>query len=173
ADYLNGYVALGMQGESNNGKPSGLPNGHWRDVWWNIWAMTNGEAAAADLAGYGFNYPPEEGETKAHTYHWVHTFKQLGHLATGTGALTANYPGAVAFNKNGIMTYIAYNFGCGARQVLFSDGMALTVPANSFRVKKTGQGSDAPPSNTSCNGSSSSSSSSSVSSSSKIGRAHV
>lgn len=139
ADYLTGYVTLGMSGESTNGKPSGLPNGHWRDVWWNIWSMTNGQAAVDDLNAYGFNYTPEEGETKAHTYHWVYTLKQLGSLATGTGALTANHPAAVAFNKAGTMSYIAYNFGCSAITVSYSDGTSFSVPAKGYSFKKTGQ----------------------------------
>lgn len=139
ADYLNGYVSLGLS-ESSNGKPSGLPNGQWRDVWWNIWAMTNGQAAVDDMLAYGLNnLIPEEGETKAHTYHWVYTLKQLGHLATGTGALTANYPAAVAFNKNGVMSYIAYNFGCSTINVAYSDGTSFSVPAKGYALKRTGQ----------------------------------
>jgi hypothetical protein len=176
ADYLNNYVTLGMT-ESSNGKPSGLPDGQWRDVWWNIWAMTNGQAAVNDMTSYGFNYTPEEGETKAHTYQWIYTLKQLGALATGTGALTANSPSAVAFDKAGVKTYLAYNFGCTAQYVSFSDGMKLAVPAYSFRVKKTGDAVDANPGTTTCTGSSSSVASSvssvasSASSSSKVSSA--
>lgn len=166
ADYLKNYVTLGMT-ESSNAKPSGLPDGQWRDVWWNIWAMTDGQAAVNDMLGYGFNYTPEEGETKAHTYQWIYTLKQLGSLATGTGALTANSPAAVAFDKAGVKTYLAYNFGCTAQYVTFSDGMKLAVPAYSFRSKKTGDAVDAAPSTTTCGSSSSSSvASSSVASSS-------
>jgi hypothetical protein len=160
-DYLANYVTLGMT-ESSNGKPSGLPNGQWRDVWWNIWAMTNGQAAVNDMTSYGFNYTPEEGETKAHTYQWIYTLKQLGTLATGTGALTANSPSAVAFTKSGVTTYLAYNFGCTAQYVSFSDGMKLAVPAYSFRVKKTGDAVDANPGTTTCSGSSSSAATSST-----------
>lgn len=168
SDYLAQYFTLGMT-ESSNGKPSGLVNDQWRDVWWNIWAMTNGSAAATDLASYGFNYAPEAGETKAHTYHWVHTFKQLGALATGTGSLTANSPAAVAFNKSGVLTYIAYNFTNCASYVTFSDGMSLAVPAYSFRVKKSGETKDSSPTScTSGSSSSKSSTASSVASSSKL-----
>ena len=164
ADYLDKYVDLGMS-ESSNGKPSGLINDQWRDVWWNIWAMADGQAAVEDMNTYGFNYIPEAGETKAHTYHWVHTLKELGHLATGTGALTASSPTAVAFNKNGSLTYIAYNYGCAPLYVAFSDGMTLNVPARSFRIKRTGEVPDGLPSSTSCtptSGSSVSSANSSV-----------
>lgn len=165
--YLTNYVTLGLS-ESSNGKPSGLPNGQWRDVWWNIWSMTNGQAAVDDMLAYGLgNLIPEEGETKAHTYHWVYTLKQLGHLATGTGALTANHPAAVAFNKNGILTYIAYNFGCSAINVAYSDGTSISVPAKGYAYKRTGQ--SVVSSGAGCSGTSSSASSapSSVASSSK------
>lgn len=144
ADYLEDYVTLGLA-ESTNGRPSGLPANQWPDVWWNIWAMSNGEAAAEDFASRAFNYQPEDGETKAHTYHWIHTYKQLGHLATGTGALTASSPAAVAFDKDGVRTYIAYNFDSAPTRVTFSDGMALTVPANDFQIKTNAQVSDPAP----------------------------
>lgn len=144
ADYLKDYVTLGLS-ESSNSKPSGLPANQWPDVWWNIWAMTDGAAAAADFASRAFDYRPEEGETKAHTYHWIHTYKQLGHVATGTGELTASSPTAVAFDKDGLMTYIAYNVHCAPRQVTFSDGMVLTVPGNSFRIKTSDQPPDSAP----------------------------
>lgn len=144
ADYLKDYVTLGLS-ESSNSKPSGLPANQWPDVWWNIWAMTDGAAAAADFASRAFDYRPEEGETKAHTYHWIHTYKQLGHVATGTGELTASSPTAVAFDKDGLMTYIAYNVHCAPRQVTFSDGMVLTVPGNSFRIKTSDQAPDSAP----------------------------
>ncbi len=164
ADYLKHYVTLGLS-QSSNGKPSGLINDQWRDVWWNILSMTDGQAAVDDMKSYGFNYEPEAGETKAHVYHWIYTLKQLGHLATGTGVLTADSPSAVAFSKNGALTYVAYNFSCRDSFVTYSDGMGLAVPANSFRVKHTGDSVDAAPSNSVCN----SVSSSSVSNSSVAG----
>ncbi|MFC6633223.1 glycosyl hydrolase [Microbulbifer taiwanensis] len=142
-DYLQDYVALGMSGESSNGKPSGLPADHWRDVWWNIWAMTDGAAAVADFNTMNFNYTPEQGETRAHTYHWIHTYKNLGHLASGNGSLSADYPAALAFDNNGQKTYLAYNFGATARTVNFSDGTSFSVPAGQMSVN--GSGSEPPP----------------------------
>lgn len=133
-DYLADYVRLGLT-ESLNGRPSGLADGHWRDIWWNIWAMTDAEAASADLLEHGFSYAPEEGETLAHTYHWVHSFKALGHLATGTGQLTADAPSAVAFDGPLGRTYIAYNFGANERWVTYSDGTRLKVAPGSFEVQ--------------------------------------
>jgi hypothetical protein len=154
ADYLKDYVDVGMSGESSNGKPSGLPDDHWRDVWWNIWSMTDGAAALNDLDTYGFDYVPEAGETKAHTYHWVHTFAKLGHTLTGTGELTADLPSAVAFHNNGVTTYLAYNYSTTETPVNFSDGVTLTAAPGSFSMTQQGEP----------NSSSSSSAASSVSS---------
>lgn len=131
-DYLADYVSLGLK-ESANGLPSGLADGHWRDIWWNIWALTDPEAAQADMADYGFNYPAEEGETHAHTYHWVNTLKALGQV---NGQLRADYPAAVAFSAPTDTTYIAYNFGAQPRVVTFSDGTELSVTPGSFGVHK-------------------------------------
>jgi endo-1,3(4)-beta-glucanase len=132
ADYLADYVSLGLS-ESSNGKPSGLLADQWRDIWWNIWAMTDANAALADFTQVA-NYQAEAGETKAHTYHWLHTFAQLGHLATGSGTLTADYPAATAFTNNGLMTYVVYNFSEQAVTVTYSDGQIVNAAAAGFTV---------------------------------------
>lgn len=137
ADYLADYVKLGLS-QSSNGKPSGLGNDEWRDVWWNILSMTDGDAAVDDFNSMNMNYTPESGETKAHTYHWIHTFKKLGHLASGTGDLTADNPAAVAFDNNGVKTYLAYNFTDTPETVHFSDGTSVNVPAHSFNTDTAG-----------------------------------
>ncbi len=140
-DYMEEYVALGLT-ESSNGKPSGLADDNWRDIWWNLWAMTDADASFADYQSMGSNYNPETGESKAHTYHWVKTWQELGHLKTGAGELTANHPAAVAFYNNGKTTYIAYNFGANAITVIYSDGQQLNVAANSFEVVTVGESGD-------------------------------
>jgi hypothetical protein len=131
-DYVVDYVMLGLS-ESSNIKPSGLPDDQWRDLWWNLWAMTEAEAALADYRTVG-NYTAEAGETKAHTYHWIHTFNRLGHLMTGTGALTSDYPAALAFDKNGVVSYIVYNFSGRERVVTYSDGHTVNAAPFGFTV---------------------------------------
>jgi endo-1,3(4)-beta-glucanase len=132
ADYMEDYVTLGLD-ESSNGKPSGLPEDRWRDIWWNLWAMTDGDAAVADYDTVA-SYNEEAGETKAHTYHWINTFKALGTLKTGTGVLTADYPAAVAFEKGGVTSYVVYNYSNQAKSVSFSDGQTVNASANGFTV---------------------------------------
>ncbi len=132
ADYMVDYVALGLS-ESSNTRPSGLPGDQWRDLWWNLWAMTDADASIADYDTVA-DYVPEAGETKAHTYHWIHTFRRLGHLVTGTGALTADYPAALAFDNNGVTSYVVYNFGGQVLEVSFSDGQVVSAAPFGFTV---------------------------------------
>ena len=132
ADYMADYVALGLS-QSSNIRPSGLPADQWPDLWWNLWAMTDPDAAIADYDTVG-DYTPEAGETRAHTFHWIHTFAALGALKTGTGALTADYPAALAFERDGITSYVVYNFDAEARRVTFSDGQLVDAAGRGFTV---------------------------------------
>jgi endoglucanase Acf2 len=132
ADYMRDYVALGLS-ESFNIRPSGLPDDQWRDLWWNLWAMTDADASIADYDTVA-DYLPEAGETKAHTYHWIHTFRSLGHMLSGTGALTADYPAAIAFDNNGVTSYVVYNFGGQELTVTFSDGQIVDAVPYGFTV---------------------------------------
>ena len=141
ADYLRSYVTLGLS-QSSNGQPSGLPAGQWPDIWWNILAMTDPQRALDDFTAVNLNYSVEEGETKAHTYHWIQAFRGLGTVESGKGTITADYPSAAVFSRNGLLTYVAYNLGSSARLVRFSDGMAINVPANAISLKRTGDSPD-------------------------------
>jgi len=132
ADYMQDYVTLGLS-ESSNGKPSGLVDDQWRDLWWNLWAMVDAEAAIADYNSVA-SYIPEAGETKAHTYHWIHTFSALGQLATGTGTLTSDHPAALAFEKDGVTNYVVYNFTDQQMVVSYSDGQTVTAAPNAFTL---------------------------------------
>ena len=125
ADYLEEYVALGLE-ESSNGKPSGLPPGQWTDLWWNLWAMTDADAAIADYEATA-SYEPEAGEAPAHTFHWIYTMRALGELQTGTGAITANHPAAMVFETTaGVTSYVVYNYLDTPINVTFSDGTVVT-----------------------------------------------
>jgi hypothetical protein len=52
--------------------------------------MINADASIADYNTVA-DYIPEAGETKAHTYHWIHTFRRLGRMITGTQAGPHDY----------------------------------------------------------------------------------
>lgn len=130
-DYMMDYIDLGI---GANNEPSDLGDDLWRDLWWNLIAMVDPERAIADYNTVS-TYDPEAGESKAHTYHWIHTLNALGHVQTGTGNLTANYPAAMAFKKNGIMNYLAYNFSDSVITVSYSNGKTMTVEPNNFKLE--------------------------------------
>ena len=130
-EYMMDYIDLGI---GANNEPSDLGDDLWRDLWWNLIAMVDPERAIADYNTVS-TYDPEAGESKAHTYHWIHTLNALGHVQTGTGDLTANYPAAMAFKKNGTMNYLAYNFSDSAITVSYSNGKTMTVEPNNFKLE--------------------------------------
>ncbi|MGB0187922.1 MAG: glycosyl hydrolase [Aequoribacter sp.] len=133
SDYMRDYVSLGLS-ESSNGKPSGLPNDQWRDLWWNLWALADANAALADYETMP-NYTPEQGESLAHTYHWLHNMNTLGQLKTGLGEIAADYPGAMVFDNQGVKRYVVYNFGQDATTVNFNDGVSIQAVAEGFTVE--------------------------------------
>ena len=47
-------------------RPSGLMDDQWRDLWWNLWAMTDARSSLEDYIDHGLNYDTEAGESKAH-----------------------------------------------------------------------------------------------------------
>lgn len=135
ADYLDDYVALGLE-ESVNGKPSGLPPGQWTDLWWNLWSMTDADASIADYEAT-VSYEPEAGEAPAHTFHWIYTMRALGELQTGSGSITANHPAAMVFETTaGVTSYVVYNYDDTSLTVTFSDGTVVEAAPNQFTVQQ-------------------------------------
>ncbi|ABX04072.1 Ricin B lectin [Herpetosiphon aurantiacus DSM 785] len=106
---------------------------YWLDVIWQFQAF--GDAATAATKFDTVAYTPEEGETKAHTYHWIRNLKQLGSIDT---SITANTPTYAVFNKNGVRTYVAWNPTANPLTVTFSNGVVLnSIPARSM-ARSTG-----------------------------------
>ncbi|GAA4844062.1 glycosyl hydrolase [Kitasatospora terrestris] len=100
----------------------------WRDLLWEAEALTDPAAAKADWDAGNAGYTPEEGESKAHTNHWINNLAALGAPDT---TVTADSPTAAVFSKSGTRTHVAHNYTTAARSVRFSDGFTLTVPARS------------------------------------------
>ncbi|WP_354639441.1 glycosyl hydrolase [Kitasatospora camelliae] len=100
----------------------------WRDLLWEFEALADPAAAKADWNAGNAGYTPEEGESKAHTYHWIGNLAVLGTLDPAT---TADSPTAAVFTNGGTRTHVAHNFSTAARTIRFSDGYTLTVPARS------------------------------------------
>ncbi|MEU1807755.1 glycosyl hydrolase [Micromonospora aurantiaca (nom. illeg.)] len=103
----------------------GGPPTVWQDIIWEFLALGDGEQALRNFrANSGFT--SEEGESKAHTFHWIRNLAALGTVDT---AVTANHPLAKVFVKNGARTYVASNITARPLTVTFSNGTTLAVPA--------------------------------------------
>ena len=64
----------------------------------------------------------------------MHVFAGLGQMTTGTGELTSDYPAALAFYRNGVTSYVVYNFGAAPRVVTYSDGQIVNAIPLGFTV---------------------------------------
>ncbi|GGN30010.1 endoglucanase Acf2 [Actinoplanes campanulatus] len=97
----------------------------WQDIAWQYLALGDGDAALAKFRA-GSGYTPEEGETRAHTFHWI---RNLAALGTTDLTVTADHPLYRVFSRNGARTYVASNITGAPLTVTFSDGKVLAVPA--------------------------------------------
>ncbi|ELR73794.1 hypothetical protein C900_01404 [Fulvivirga imtechensis AK7] len=104
----------------------------WYDTYWSFLAFVDPEQAISLYDSYP-NREVKVGISDAQTYHWLHTMNALGHVAN---EITADYPIAAVFDKNGEKTYVAHNYGNSAITVHFSDGASLYVPAGEMATSK-------------------------------------
>ncbi|MFC7178896.1 glycosyl hydrolase [Kitasatospora paranensis] len=97
----------------------------WTDIWYEFLALGDGDKALSAFRANN-SFTSEEGESKAHTFHWIRNLAALGNVDT---TVTADSPLASVFAKNGARTYVAANITATARTVHFSDGTTVDVPA--------------------------------------------
>ncbi|MET8277994.1 glycosyl hydrolase [Micromonospora sp. NPDC005174] len=112
----------------NNGGPPTV----WQDILWQFQALGDPDAALANLRANP-GYTPEEGESRAHTFHWIRNLAALGTVDT---SVSANHPLSAVFSRNGARTYVASNPTASPITVTFSNGTRLTVGAG--RTATTG-----------------------------------
>ncbi|RGC65190.1 Glycosyl hydrolase family 81 [Micromonospora sp. MW-13] len=105
---------------NNGGQPT-----VWQDVLWQFQALGDANAALSSLRANP-GYTPEEGESRAHTFHWIRNLAALGTVDT---TVSANHPLSAVFTRDGARTYVASNITAGPITVRFSDGTTLTVAA--------------------------------------------
>lgn len=105
----------------------------WDDLIWMYRAMSD-PADAINQMEAGIDDSSnwlEAGNSKAHTYHWIHNFNAVGHVYRN---VTSSHPVYAVFNKEGKKTYVAYNYGNSPITVSFSDGKTMNVPPGSMAV---------------------------------------
>lgn len=104
----------------------------WHDVFWKYLSFID-PAQAISL----YNAYPDRvlkfGVSDAQTYHWLHAMNAMGKLKN---EITADYPIATAFEKDGVMTYVAHNYSDAPITVTFSDGFSMVAPANKMTTNR-------------------------------------
>ncbi|MCS0637999.1 glycosyl hydrolase [Streptomyces sp. LP05-1] len=121
-------------------RENGGPAVEWRDIVWEFQALADPAAARAKWDAGNGGYVPEQGESRAHTYHWITTLDALG---APDPSVTGDLPASAVFTKGTVRTYAAHNHGSAPRTVTFTDGTRLTVPARSTATT-TGSGTPGP-----------------------------
>jgi endoglucanase Acf2/PKD repeat protein len=105
----------------------------WKDIFWQYLAMADANRALS-LYLADPNYEPFDGESRAHTMHWLYNLKRLGRVEA---SITADIPTYAVFRKGGDLSYVAYNAASTERLVQFSDGFSMTVPAGETKTAFT------------------------------------
>ncbi len=106
----------------------------WHDTMWEYLAFID-PAKAIDMYD---SYPNRElkfGVSDAQTYHWLHAMNVLGRV---DASITADYPIAAAFRRNGKINYVAQNYSREPITVTFSTGYQLSVPAGKMATSIDG-----------------------------------
>ncbi len=121
----------------------------WSNMVWMYRALTNPEDAINQMDLTINNYTEfdpgdekiiERGSTKAQTYHWVHNLNVLGRVNPN---VTADHPTYAVFDKDGLRSYVVYNFTAAPIEVKFSDEKTMTAAPNDFSIAY-GEGIDYP-----------------------------
>lgn len=113
---------------------SGQPN-IWKDIFWQYLALADANQALTYYLADP-TYEAFDGESKAHTMHWLYNMKKMGQVDT---SITADTPTYAVFKKGNDNSYIAYNAGSTERLISFSDGYSMTVPAGEMLTETTEQ----------------------------------
>lgn len=106
----------------------------WYDTWLRFLAMQDPEEALA-LYGKCTHLGEKFGESQAHTYQWLHAMQALG---TPLMDIAASHPLAMAFEKDGLTTYVARNNSDRPLEVSFTDGFKMNVASHSTGIETAG-----------------------------------
>ncbi len=104
----------------------------WHDIMWEYLSFIDPESAIELYESYP-DRSLKFGVSDAQTYHWLHAMNAIGNVNT---EITADYPIAAAFDKNGTITYVGHNYSNSPITITFSDGYELIAPANQMTTSK-------------------------------------
>ena len=114
---------------------NGGPPDVWAGLLWSGLATGKGTRAWSLLEPVLDDYPTEEGESRAFTYHWVRTLSELGAPAGDVLADIATYG---VFDGEAGRTHVAFHAGCAPRTVHFTDGESLSVDPRTLVASRDG-----------------------------------
>jgi endoglucanase Acf2 len=126
--YLGRHPEYLMRNQEWLASAPGSGSGAWFDIHLAMHALHDPVEAVEAFEGNS-GYTPEAGETKAHTYYWIHNLAELGLLDKG---VTANIPTAAVFKNLEKKTYVIYNPKPETANIKFSDGFSIDAPAGSL-----------------------------------------
>ncbi|MEE4568773.1 glycosyl hydrolase [Paenibacillus polymyxa] len=129
--YLTQYPEYAAKNFSNLLQKSGGNFSPWEDIVYMYRAISAPSDAKAKFSARVATMTPEAGNSKANAYHWIYNLDAVGNIDR---SVTANSPISAVFHKNGVKTYVAYNFTDQVKTVTFSDGHSITVQPNSFNT---------------------------------------
>lgn len=112
---------------------NGQPN-VWKDIFWEYLALADADLALS-LYNADPDYEPFDGESRAHTLHWLYNMKKMGQVDTTVFADTPTY--AVFSDANGDTTYIAFNPDSNTKKVNFTNGFSMDVPSGQMKTHST------------------------------------
>lgn len=95
----------------------------WHDTMWEYLAFTDADKAIQLYDSYP-NRSVKFGVSQAQTYHWLHAMSCLGRH---DASISADSPTALAFEKDGLITYVVHNYDKTKQTVTFSDGFKMEV----------------------------------------------
>lgn len=101
----------------------------WNDLIYMYLAISDPTEAIKQFESRATSIIPEQGNSKANTYHWIHNLNTLG---TQDPNITSDYPLYAVFDKNGNKTYVVYNMSSSVKTVRFSDGTEVIAYPNRF-----------------------------------------
>ncbi len=106
----------------------------WHDIMWQYAAYIDAPEAIS-MYDSNPNRNLKFGVSDAQTYYWLHSMNGLGNFDS---TITADYPIACAFEKNGRITYVAHNYGATPLTVSYNDGFTMVVPAGKMHYESSG-----------------------------------
>ncbi|BBF45012.1 hypothetical protein lbkm_3755 [Lachnospiraceae bacterium KM106-2] len=128
--YIKDNLKLALYHENNYSGSDKLatPTDRWNDIWSEYEALADPDYA---LTYWNTSADEENGESRAHTYHYIEALKNYG---TPNTSITSDSVLSTVFEKNKVKTYCAFNAESKEKVVTFSDGKEIVVQPHTMGI---------------------------------------